>query len=128
MVDAIQPYQVYLQFLTDHLLQLPSTSFMITHLHMSLKQNILDKNLNFNKHIDIICKKANASLAFIRRNTYFCTRNIKNDAYKTYVLPIMDSFGHHTGTAVNINKLEDIQRRAARFVMSKYDHHSSVTA
>ena len=50
----------------------------------------LDKNLNFNKHIDIICKKANASLALIRRNTYFCSHNVKKDAYKTYMLPIME--------------------------------------
>ena len=30
-------------------------------------------------------------------------------------------------TAANINKLEAVQRRAARFVMSNYDRHSSVT-
>ena len=89
----------------------------------------LDKNLNFNKHIDITCKKANASLAFIRRNTYFCSRNVKIDAYKTYVLPIMEyaAFVWSPHTLRNINKLEAIQRRAARFVMSNYDRHSSVS-
>ena len=30
-------------------------------------------------------------------------------------------------TLQNINKLEAIQRRAARFVMSNYDRHSSVS-
>ena len=30
-------------------------------------------------------------------------------------------------TAANINKLEAVQRRAVRFVMSNYDRHSSVT-
>ena len=80
----------------------------------------LDKHLNFNKHIDVTCKKANASLAFIRRNTYFCNRNVKIDAYKTYVLPIMEyaAFVWSPHTSQNINKLETIQRRAARFVMS----------
>ena len=34
----------------------------------------LDSNLNFNKHIDNICKTANATLGFIRRNTYYCQR------------------------------------------------------
>ena len=89
----------------------------------------LDKHLNFNKHIDVTCKKANASLAFIRRNTYFCNRNVKIDAYKTYVLPIMEyaAFVWSPHTSQNINKLETIQRRAARFVMSNYDRHSSVS-
>ena len=30
-------------------------------------------------------------------------------------------------TASNINKLESVQRRAARFVMSNYDRYSSVS-
>ena len=89
----------------------------------------LDKHLNFNKHIDVTCKKANASLAFIRRNTYFCNRNVKIDAYKTCVLPIMEyaAFVWSPHTSQNINKLETIQRRAAHFVMSNYDRHSSVS-
>ena len=33
----------------------------------------LNQNLNFNKHIDITCKIANASLAFIRCNTSIAT-------------------------------------------------------
>ena len=37
----------------------------------------LDKNLNFNKHIDITCKKANTFLAFIRHNTYFAAIMLK---------------------------------------------------
>ena len=90
---------------------------------------ILDKNLNFNKHIDITCKKANASLAFIRHNTYFCSCNVKIDAYKTYVLPIMEyaAFVWSPQILRNINKLEAIQRRAPHFLMSNYDRHSSVS-
>ena len=66
---------------------------MIIDLHVSEAKYLgltLDKNLNFNKHIDVTCKKANASLAFIRRNIYFFSRNVKIDAYKTYILPIME--------------------------------------
>ena len=90
----------------------------------------LDQHLSFNKHIDIICKKANASLSFIRCNTYFCSRSVKLDAYKTYVLPIMEyaSFVWSPRTVVNINKLESVQRRAMRFVMSNYDRYSSITS
>ena len=41
----------------------------------------LDANLNFNNHIDNICKKANATLGFIRTNTHYCQRYVKVDAY-----------------------------------------------
>ena len=43
----------------------------------------LDANLNFNKHIDNICKKVNAILGFIRRNTHYCQHYVKVDAYNT---------------------------------------------
>jgi len=51
---------------------------------------ILDSKLTFNKHIDSFCKKSNATLAFIRRNTYFCQQNVNIDAYCTYVRPILE--------------------------------------
>jgi len=40
---------------------------------------ILDSKLTFNKHIDSICQKSNAALAFVRRNTHFCQENVKTD-------------------------------------------------
>ena len=30
----------------------------------------LDSKLNFNKHIEVVCKKANTMLSFIRRNLH----------------------------------------------------------
>ena len=68
----------------------------------------LDQHLSFNKHINTIWKKASASLSFVRHNTHFCNRSIKLDAYKTYILPIMEyaSFVWSSHTATNISKLE----------------------
>ena len=37
---------------------------------------LLDSKLTFNKHINCICKKANSTLAFNIRNTYFCQQKI----------------------------------------------------
>ena len=85
----------------------------------------LDANLNFNKHIDNICKKANATWGFIRRNTHYCQRYVKVDAYNTYVRPIL-AFVRSPHTANNINKLESVQRRAASYVMSDYNRYNSV--
>ena len=89
----------------------------------------IDCKLSFTKHIDIVCKKANSTLAFIRRNLKSCQRQIKVDAYLMYVRPILEYaavvWAPHTGC--DIERLEAVQRRAARFVMSDYNRTSSVT-
>jgi len=78
----------------------------------------------------MICKIANSTLAFLRCNLYHCQRNVKIDAYQTYVRPILEyavtAWAPYTQR--NINKIESIQRRAARFVMSDFSTYSSVTA
>ena len=89
----------------------------------------IDSKLSFNEHVDSTCKKANSALAFLRRNFRSCQRKIKIDLYLTYVKPILEYaatvWTPHTRYA--INKLENVQRRAARFVMSNYFRTSSVT-
>ena len=42
---------------------------------------IIDSKLNFNKHTDVICKKANSVLAFLKRNLLSYNVKIKSDAY-----------------------------------------------
>ena len=42
---------------------------------------LLDSKLNFNKHIETICKKANGVLAFLKRNLYNCNPQISSQAY-----------------------------------------------
>ena len=89
----------------------------------------IDSKLSFNKHTDVICKKANSALAFLRRNLLSCNVKIKSDAYLMYVRPILEyaicSCSPHSKQ--NIDKLESVQRRAARFVMGNYCYTSSVT-
>ena len=72
---------------------------------------IIDSKLSFNKHVDMICKKANSTLAFLRRNLYHCQRNVKVNAYQTYVKPILEyavtAWAPYTQR--NINKIESIQ-------------------
>ena len=52
---------------------------------------IIDSKLNFNKQIDTVCKKANSTLAFLKRNLHSCTkREIKSVAYQIYVRPILE--------------------------------------
>ena len=87
----------------------------------------IDCKLSFAKHIDIVCKKANSMLAFIQRNLKSCQRQIKADAYLMYVRPILEYavavWTPHT--KCDIDRLEAVQRRAARFVTSDYNRTSS---
>lgn len=114
----------------------PITSQYTLHGHQLASVNsakylgvIIDSKLSFNEHVDSTCKKANSALAFLRRNFRSCQRKIKTDLYFTYVKPLLEYavtvWAPHTRRANN--KLESIQRRAARFVMSDYSRTSSVT-
>ena len=49
----------------------------------------IDCKLSFTKHINIVCKKANSTLAYIRQNFNSCQCQIKADAYLLYVRPIL---------------------------------------
>jgi len=91
---------------------------------------LLDSKLNFNKHIETICKKANGVLAFLKCNLYNCNPQITTQAYMLYTRPILEyaSTVWAPYTKASIGKLEAIQQRAARFVVSDYDYSNSVTS
>ena len=65
------------------------TFCVISHYKLSIEANYLGvivySKLNFNKHTDVICKKANSALSFLRRNLLSCNSKIKSDAYMMYV-------------------------------------------
>ena len=57
-----------------------------------------------------------------------CSSHVKKKCFESYVRPILEYsssvWDPHTKT--NINKLEKVQRRAARYITKKYDYQSSV--
>ena len=77
----------------------------------------ITNDLTWNKHIHQITATANRTLAFVRRNLYSCPQHIKKSAYTTLVRPLLEYsssvWDPHTKTLVN--KIEMVQRRAARF-------------
>ena len=90
----------------------------------------LSSDLKWNTHVRKTASKANQTLGVLRRNLKNCPREIKNMAYKSilrpkmeYAAPIWDPY-----TKDNIQLLEAVQRRAARFVCNKYSRHESVTS
>ena len=85
----------------------------------------LQSNLKWNKHINSITNKANQYLGFLKRNLKIKSSAVKSHAYKAFVRPKLEY-----ASAVwdpQINQIEKVQRRAARYVTNRYHNTSSVT-
>ena len=82
----------------------------------------LPHNLKWTNHIDNITAKANQALWFIRCNLQRCPTSVKQQMYFALVRPILDyaSVVWDPHTTSDIQRLEMIQRRAARFVTNNY--------
>ena len=73
--------------------------------------------------------KANSKLLFLHRNLKGCTEKLKQTAY----FPLIRSFMEYGATVwdqyqrYNNDKVERVQRQAARFIKSMYSRYSSVS-
>ena len=78
----------------------------------------LDSKLTWNEHISAITGKANSSRGFLRRNLNNCPEQIKTQSYYSLVRPYLKYACSvwDPNTQKNIQSIEKIQRRAARFV------------
>ena len=90
----------------------------------------LSKNLNWKPHIINITKKANSTLGLLRRNLGKCPPKTRELAYNTYVRPTLEyaSLVWDNDIKDHINRVESVQRRAARYVKADYRRQSSVAA
>ena len=88
-----------------------------------------DNKLTLDDRISNITNKANRTLGFLRRNLQVNNQQLKSQAYKTLVRPTVEyaSTVWDPYTKKNINQLERVQRRAARYVQNRYHKTSSVT-
>lgn len=85
---------------------------------------IIDNKLSFNEHVDYITNKATKLLNLCRRNLYMCSKEVKETAYKSIVRPHLEyaSSAWSPHTVKNIEKIEKVQRRSARFVLGNYNY------
>ena len=90
----------------------------------------LANSLSWDTHITTIVNKASRMLNFTKRNLskYCCL--IKSIAYTTLVRPILEYATEDWDPHYKclIYKIEMVQRRVARWVLSDYSFQSSVTA
>jgi hypothetical protein len=83
---------------------------------------VFNENLKWSEHIAEVAKKANSILGLLRRNLRFCPQNCRRTAYISlvrskleYADVIWDPYEQG-----DIDKLEKVQRRSARFVCQDY--------
>ena len=79
-------------------------------------------NLKWSDHINNITKKANSTLGFLRRNLGRCPTECKKNAYISLVRSSLEygSIVWDPYTQKDIDKLERVQRSAARFITGDY--------
>ena len=82
----------------------------------------LDDSLSWDPHINSIYQKASFTLSFLERNLQKCPPHIKAQCYNSLVRPILEygccAWDPHLVT--QIDKLEKINKRAARFVTGNH--------
>jgi len=93
---------------------------------------MLNKSLSWSSHISTISSKATSlrTLNFLKRNLSNCSRKIKESTYLTMVRPQMEYASAVWDPYYNsqIQQLEKVQRRAARWIFNDYSRFSSVSA
>ena len=89
----------------------------------------ITSDLKWTQHINNTVNKANNVLAFLRRNLRIKSSDLKATAYKTLVRPIVEyaSSVWDPATKNLTQKVEMVQRRAARYTLNRYHNTSSVT-
>ena len=97
-----------------------------SHVYLGVEIN---HNLSWKNHISNITSKSYQVLGLLRRNLYNCSTHVKEIAYKTLVRPKLKYCAsvwdpHHQE---HKNRLEAVQRRAARFVCKDSRRKSSVS-
>ena len=90
----------------------------------------ISDDLSWSAHIDNITKSANQTLGFLKGNIRVHNKDLKSVAYKKLVRPQLEyaSTVWSPNTTTDIQKVEAVQRRAARWVYRDYSYTSSVTA
>ena len=110
----------------------------IYHLHGCVLESVqsakylgvtLSEDLKWSEHINNITKKTNQTLGFLKHNIRVHNKDLKSTAYKTLVRPQLEyaSTVWSPHTDLDINKLESVQCRAARWVTRDYQYTSRVS-
>ena len=82
-----------------------------------------------NKHISTIAARGQSKLAFLNRNLKGCPKKLRDTAYISLIRPALEYSCSvwHPHKKSNKDKIEKVQRRAARFVSNNFRRKASVS-
>ena len=85
----------------------------------------ISNDLSWAAHIDSVCCKAKRQIGMLYRHFYAGSPSCKAQLYKSLVLPILDycSSLWDPNYAIYVNKLESVQKIAARFVTGRWHYN-----
>jgi hypothetical protein len=86
----------------------------------------ITNDLSWDRHIDNVAAKGNRTLGFTRRNLRECIKQVRETSYLTIVRPTLEyaAMVWDPTTQTLIQTLENVQRRAARFVINDYTNRT----
>ena len=89
----------------------------------------IDNKLDWNKHISTVAARGQSKLAFLNRNLKGCPKKLRDTAYISLIRPALEYscsvwYPHKKS---NKDKIEKVQRRAARFVSNNFRRKASVS-
>ena len=88
----------------------------------------IDNKLDWNKHISTVAARGQSKLAFLNRNLKGCPKKLRDTAYISLIRPALEYSCSvwHPHKKSN-DKIEKVQRRAARFVSNNFRRKASVS-
>lgn len=88
----------------------------------------ISSDLRWKTHVTNVTKKANRTLGFLRRNLRINSPQLKTTAYFTLVRPLLEYACTVWDPYIKseVRQLEQVQRRAARYVLNRHHSTSSV--
>ena len=89
----------------------------------------IDNKLDWNKHISTVAARGQSKLAFLNRNLKGCPKKLRDTAYISLIRPALEysCYVWHPHKKSNKDKIEKVQRRAARFVSNNFRRKASVS-
>ena len=89
----------------------------------------IDNKLDWNKHISTVAARGQSKLAFLNRNLKGCPKKLRDTAYISLIRPALECSCSvwHPHKKSNKDKIEKVQRRAARFVSNNFRRKASVS-
>ena len=89
----------------------------------------IDNKLDWNKHISTVAARGQSKLAFLNSNLKGCPKKLRDTAYISLIRPALEYSCSvwHPHKKSNKDKIEKVQRRAARFVSNNFRRKASVS-